>query len=568
VNNSWVTLLVGMVALVSGVMFWRYRRRMTIKFKLLVMGAAIGVGSVAVVAYVGITKSTEALFAMSEKSLVGTREQRKERIENYFEFIHEQMANFARDRMIGEAVSKLAAAFHALPDQLHLTADDHSDTVRDVTRYYENEFHSRLSQADQPWRGVNTYVPQLPEARIAQAMYIANNPHPVGSKIDLDRAEADCDYNRLHAIYHPIIRDFLKSFGYYDIFLFDLKGNIVYTVFKETDYSTNFLNGPYRDTNFGEVFRKALASNTPGSVYIADFLPYEPSYGAPASFIASPIFLDGKKVGVAAFQMPVDKINQIMTSAAGLGETGQSYLIGPDGRMRCNSRFSEESTIFVQQVDSQAAKAAISGQTGDIRQTDYLGNSVQASYAPLNIEGLDWAILAEVHESEIRADVDRLRTFMVIVGAAATIVVAVLFWLVAATITRPVNVLIERVKDIAQGEGDLTQRVEVNSDDEIGQLGTWFNAFVQKIHDVIADVAGVTREVASAATEIAASAEEMAQGMDEQNQQVTQISSAVEQMSASVVEVARKSADAAGRSEDSGKVAAKAATSSTRPLRA
>lgn len=120
---------------------------------------------------------------------------------------------------------------------------------------------------------------------------------------------------------------------------------------------------------------------------------------------------------------------------------------------------------------------------------------------------------------------------------------------------RPIAALIERVKDIAQGEGDLTQRIPINSTDEIGQLGTWFNTFVQKIHDVIVEVTGSASEVAAAATEIAASNEEMASGMNEQTSQVMHISSSIEEMSASVVEVARKSSDAAANANESGKVA-------------
>lgn len=120
---------------------------------------------------------------------------------------------------------------------------------------------------------------------------------------------------------------------------------------------------------------------------------------------------------------------------------------------------------------------------------------------------------------------------------------------------RPIAALIERVKDIAQGEGDLTQRIPVTTTDEIGQLGTWFNTFVTKIHDVIVEVTGSAGEVAAAATEIAASNEQMASGMNEQTTQVTQISSSIEEMSASVVEVARKSSDAAANANESGKIA-------------
>ena len=120
---------------------------------------------------------------------------------------------------------------------------------------------------------------------------------------------------------------------------------------------------------------------------------------------------------------------------------------------------------------------------------------------------------------------------------------------------KPIRNLIDRVKDIAQGDGDLTQRIEVKSKDEIGQLGGFVNEFIVKIHDVISEVAGATREVASAATEIASSSEEIASGMNEQSGQVTQISAAIEEMSSSVIEVARKSADAANNAQESGKVA-------------
>jgi methyl-accepting chemotaxis protein len=133
--------------------------------------------------------------------------------------------------------------------------------------------------------------------------------------------------------------------------------------------------------------------------------------------------------------------------------------------------------------------------------------------------------------------------------------IALFIYLLRLMFGKPINTLIERVRDIAQGEGDLTKRIDVNSEDEIGKLGHWFNQFVQKIHDVIVQVASAGREVASASTEIAASAEEMSQGMNEQTGQITQVSSAIEEMSASIVEVARKSAAAAGNAVESGKTA-------------
>ncbi len=143
-----------------------------------------------------------------------------------------------------------------------------------------------------------------------------------------------------------------------------------------------------------------------------------------------------------------------------------------------------------------------------------------------------------------------------IVNVVLVLIGSVALWLCfRSMVLRPLNQITARIKDIAQGEGDLTKRVEHHSQDELGELSGWFNTFVERIHDVIVEVSGATGAVAGAASQIAASSEVMSKGMVEQDQQVTQISAAIEQMSASVVEVAKKSADAASNAGESGKVA-------------
>jgi methyl-accepting chemotaxis protein/carbonic anhydrase len=143
-------------------------------------------------------------------------------------------------------------------------------------------------------------------------------------------------------------------------------------------------------------------------------------------------------------------------------------------------------------------------------------------------------------------------TVICIFSVAAALLVA---FFLTRIFRNGIGALVDRLKDIAQGEGDLTKRVDQDRGDELGELGLWFNTFIKRVHDVILEVGGATRDVASAATEIAASSEQMAQGMGEQSTQVMQISSAIEQMSASVIEVARKSGDAANNAAESGRVA-------------
>lgn len=116
----------------------------------------------------------------------------------------------------------------------------------------------------------------------------------------------------------------------------------------------------------------------------------------------------------------------------------------------------------------------------------------------------------------------------------------------------PISRVSERIKDIVEGEGDLTQRISVSSNDEMGRLATYVNQLIATTHDVVAEIAESAQQVAAAATEISASNEEMARSMSEQSNQVTQISAAIEEMNASVTEVARESGNAASIASASG----------------
>lgn len=137
-------------------------------------------------------------------------------------------------------------------------------------------------------------------------------------------------YDSFHELYHPVFKSFLKKFGYYDIFLVEPEsGIIVYSVFKEADYATSLKTGPYGDTGIATAIKEAMESSRAGSTHLIDYAQYLPSYAAPASFISSPIFENGKETGALIFQMPVDRINQIMTNNQnwaneGLGASGDS----------------------------------------------------------------------------------------------------------------------------------------------------------------------------------------------------------------------------------------------------
>jgi methyl-accepting chemotaxis protein len=221
-----------------------------------------------------------------------------------------------------------------------------------------------------------TLLPTNP-TKTLQSLYIGNNPHPTGEKHKLDGADDSSLYTRHHRAYHPWFRKFLEERGYYDIFLFDLNGNLVYTVFKELDYATNLLTGEWKDSDLGNAFRAARDAEAAGQIAFYDFRPYAPSHGAPASFISTPIMdAANRKIGVLVFQMPIDRLNNVMRVRAGMGDSGEAYVVGPDSLMRTDSRFSESSTILKNKVVGPTVSAALEGKTGHQIVTDYRGVAV------------------------------------------------------------------------------------------------------------------------------------------------------------------------------------------------
>jgi hypothetical protein len=197
---------------------------------------------------------------------------------------------------------------------------------------------------------------------------------------------------------------FVLERGYYDFFLIGPEGDVFYSVAKEKDYATNLVSGQWRDSGLAKVFQRAIEVAREDRVVISDMQPYEPSGNAPALFMAKAMLdLTGDVLGVLAFQLPTDRIASIMSFTAGMGETGETYLVGEDLLMRSNSRFSEESTILKTEVDTPSARAALAGEEGVRFTTDYRGVEVLSAYSRSQTDGFTWAVLAEIDREEILA---------------------------------------------------------------------------------------------------------------------------------------------------------------------
>jgi hypothetical protein len=219
-------------------------------------------------------------------------------------------------------------------------------------------------------------------------------------------ADARLDYNSFtgasQAELNALARLFVTERGYYDFFLIGAQGDVLYTVAKEADLETNLISGPWRDTGLAEVYRGAVQAAEAPEVVFSDFVSYAPSAGEPAMFAAIAMRdADEQVLGVLALQLPTDRIRAIMQFTAGMGETGETYLVGEDLLMRSDSRFSEDSTILRTRVDTEPVRRALGGETGTLFAADYRGENVLSAYTATQIGEFRWAVMAEIDEQEV-----------------------------------------------------------------------------------------------------------------------------------------------------------------------
>lgn len=537
-----------------------------------IMGAAIG--------WKGVTKGREALKHAAKSQLIAIRDTKKGEIENYFKTIENQVLTLSNNRMMIDAVGEFKEAFSNFKDEAKLVGS--GEQKDKLSRYYTNDFGKKYKELNHgEAAGTSDLLNVLDADSIAlQYQYIAVSTYPLGEKDVLVNPKDGTTYSRLHAKYHPHIRDILQKFEYYDIFLVDSdSGDILYSVYKELDFTTSLIDGPYANSGIAEVFQKANSAADSGFVALSDFSAYTPSYEAPAAFIASPIFDGEKKLGVLIFQMPVGRVNAIMThngrwAESGLGESGETYLVGSDFKMRSQSRFllenkagylslmkdvgldnnlikaikSKDSSITLQPISTIGSKAAIAGESGFQIFPDYRNINVLSAYAPITINGLKWGIMSEIDEEEaFMPSVDLadtiIKSTIVIALVVMSLSIAIGFG-IARSITKPINTTVSMLMDIAEGEGDLTRRLDESSGDELGLLGHWFNIFVGNIQTLVVSINSLASQLASASEEMSVTMSQMSGSTKEQQKQIEQVATAVTEMATSIQEVARNASGA------------------------
>lgn len=478
----------------------------------------VGLTPLIIVSLLSLRSSRKELETVIYNQLSSVRELKQQAVEDYFADSLARMRTFAENGMTVEALDGFDREFSRMENEV----DSMQAVTQRVSDYYRKNFAAKYRELNGGESPPLDRMLDLPVLTLRlQDLYIASNPNPLGAKDRMDDPGDGSAYSRLHEEVHPVIRSYLEEFGYYDIFLANLDGIIVYSVFKELDFATSLTEGPYRNTNFAGAFSEARKAGLSGrrEVVHVDYEPYLPSYEAPASFTAAPVFKDDRCIGVALMQMPIDPVNAIMKTRSGMGETGEAYLVGSDFLMRSDSFLDPENRSVAAsfanpekgKVDTEATRSALDGVTGTKVVIDYNGNPVLSAFAPLTIGGNGWAILAEIDRAEAFAPVAHMRSWILLTALAGVIVICVAGIYLARTIMAPIGGEPGEVKatvlEIARG--NLVLDIPLRPGDT-GSILYHMREMALSLRNHLRQIALQSEEL----TESARQLEELAAGMD------------------------------------------------------
>ena len=299
----------------------------------------------------------------------------------------------------------------------------------------------------------------------------------------LDEFISSNDYFQVIDAQPKTLEKIAHTYDYvYDLFLIDLKGNILYTVKHKSDLGTNLFNGPYSKTRFAKAYRTSLAD---GKAHFSDLEHYGPSDGNLTGFITQPMRDEsGNMVGIMAIQLHMDLL---FDSIKMNDKKMRQYLVGSDGLLRTsignesdilNRRISTE--VFWDWYKEHGLHGNYSDTMGEVASV-YMGpdgKMVLGEHRSINLMGVRWAHISEMDEADMLAVPNHLLITIFIFSLIVGVIVIIAGIVIARRIVKPLALLSHASQQYMNGVKGI--QVTLDTDNEVGAFGDVFNALIQK----------------------------------------------------------------------------------------
>lgn len=417
-------------------------------------------------------------------------------------------------------------------------------------------------------------------------------PDIVTALVDFNRAFKhgglkSAEFEEIDNSLRPFLTSVKESRGYSDLFLISPEGDCLFSVTRGEDWGSNYLTGPYRNSELARVFER---TRTLLETDLSDFDYYQAS-NEPAAFIAAPVMKGRTLVGVIELQLNNAEVYRLLSDYSALGESGETVVasLRADRAVfmaptRHDPHAAFRRRIPLKELLDYPLQQAINGRASTKAEVtqDYRGHEVVAVWRFL--PSFRWGIVTKIDYEEAFAPIAVMRRDQLIVAALTLLLVLIVASYVTRSIVKPLAKLTQSISSVASG--NLSEPIAILSEDEIGQLGQAFNKMTSDLkhtlvsRDDLAEqikhrvrlsetIRTVVLQLSSTSIQILAAAGQQSQGAREQASAVSETMATVEEVTRTAVLAAsraRKVADSVRRSDEVSKVGRKAVEDSVTVL--
>ena len=398
------------------------KRGVSLQFRI---AATIGIVALAACTMLGLyayASSRNALVEATRDRLALVSETRAQRLQNYLEAVSRDLAALTENAVVRMALDELKSAYEI--------SDQHR---RDFVRFFTG--------------------PATRDERIA-----------------LDGTGSSSIYAWRHELVHPSFRALVGERGYADILVLTRDGHVIYSVGKYPDFGLSVSDAALAETGLAEVFRRTMESPTP-TMRLVDFAPYPIAGGEPSAFLARSVKLplenggSGGIDGLVVYRIATASIDALISSREGLGQTGESFLKGNDGRLRSNRPLADGATAL-QPLGRPEIQAAA---PGPFTYTDEDGALRFAEKKEIRWLGHEFSLVTDQTAAEALDMVSRTGRGMILATLTMLVLAVVIAFLTGRSIARPIKCLTGALHQLAR-DSNLTHIVGEERSDEIGDI--------------------------------------------------------------------------------------------------
>jgi signal transduction histidine kinase len=363
-----------------------------------------------------------------------------------------------------------------------------------ITLLKQEVTNNLIAMADSKARQIETYI----QGKKRDVTALAKTPNIIDAiekfKVAFKKGVDSEEYRALDKEFRPFLTYFKESFGYYDLFLISVEGDIVFSEKLEDDFGTNLKTGPYNNTILTKVIDMTYNSR---ETEVSDFNYYPPSK-EPATFIAAPVLKDGNIIGALVFQVANKEAYALIQDYTGLGKTGETVIGLKFGNevvfanpLRHDPQAAFTKKITIGSPDALPVQKAVQGIKDSGLSIDYRGETILAAWQYLPTPR--WGMVVKIDAREAFAPAIKLRNWILLTGIIFITAVVFLILLVSQSISNPIKVLQKGAEII--GSGNLDYTVGTDKKDEIGQLSRAFDKMMGRLKERTTELSALNEQL-------------------------------------------------------------------------